>query len=78
MTSNYFVSRPSQHQRIMASESNNSRQSAETLLQELAAYRESDSLTEEGLREIIERHGLITNSSRPHTSHRFFRATHVP
>jgi ankyrin repeat protein len=49
-----------------------SRQSANSLVVEIAGLCASDSLSEDGLREIIERHGLTNNNNNIHVSdHRF-------
>ena len=60
----------------MSESDNNSRQSAaEALSDELLEFCRSDSLSEDGICEIIERHGLTPNNNHPNISdHEFFRA----
>eukprot|EP00986_Skeletonema_menzelii_P001912 scaffold518_cov105-Skeletonema_menzelii.AAC.8 len=54
---------------------NNGRQSAGSLLKgELRSYCRSEPLSEEGLRQLIERHGLIPNNTNISNDYEFFRA----
>jgi hypothetical protein len=59
------------------SERSNNKQSAETLLDELNSFCESGSLSQDGLHEIIERHGLTPNDIIDHvvSDYEFFFAT---
>jgi hypothetical protein len=58
-----------------SSDNNNSRQSADALLLELYSYCRSDSLSEDGLREIIERNGGCAPKNNPHINdYEFFFA----
>ncbi|KAK1734101.1 ankyrin repeat domain-containing protein [Skeletonema marinoi] len=59
----------------MSESDNNNRESAESLSKELLEHCKSESLSEEGLRGIIERHNVTPNNHHHHDlgSYRFFR-----
>eukprot|EP00986_Skeletonema_menzelii_P017391 scaffold19231_cov69-Skeletonema_menzelii.AAC.1 len=59
----------------MSESGNDGRQSAESLLrEELLPYCQSRLLSEEGLRELIERHGLTPNNHNHVSDYKFFRS----
>ena len=60
------------NQSTMSGERNTSSQSVDALLDELLEFCQSDSLSEDGLREIIEQHGVAPNNNHPDICYDFF------